>query len=66
MAGRENHHRGLIGVVIGNHLIHIEEVSVTVTYHIGTETVDGIFEVEINGIAGTYAETRVATFLGGT
>ncbi len=65
MRSGENHHRGLVGVVVRNHLIHVEEVSVAVTYDIGTEAVDSILEVEVNGVACTYAEAGVAALFGG-
>ena len=62
----EDHHRGFVGIVVADHLVHVEEVAVAVANHILAKTLDGIFEVEVYGIAGTYAETGVAAFLGGT
>ncbi len=66
MGSREDHHRSLVGVIIGDHLVHVEEVAVAVADNVGTQTLDSIFEVEIYGVAGTYTEAGVATFLGGT
>ena len=66
VAGGEYHHRGLIGVVIGNHLVHVEEVAVAVAHNIGAETLYGIFEVEIYRISCTYAEAGIAAFFCGT
>ncbi len=62
----EDHHRGFVGIVIRDHLIHVEEVSVAVADHVFAQTVDGILEVEIYGVACTYTEAGVAAFLGGT
>ncbi len=62
----EDHHRGLIGVVVRDHLVHIEEVAVAVAHDILAQALDGIFEVEIYGIAGTYAKACVAALLGCT
>ena len=64
--GGENHHGSLIGIVVGNHLVHVEEVAVAVGNHILAQTVDGIFEIEIHGIAGAHAVACVAALLGGT
>ena len=66
MGSGEDHHRSLVGVVIGNHLIHVEEVSVAVADNVGSQTVDGILEVQINGVAGSYTVAGVAAFLGCT
>ena len=63
VAGGEDHHRGLVGVVIRDHLIHVEEVAVTVAYNILAKTLDGILEVEIYGVACTYAIAGIATLL---
>ena len=66
VAGGEDHHRGFIGVVVRNHLVHVEQVAVTVAHHIGAETLDGILEVEIYCITGADTVTGVAALLGGT
>ena len=66
VGGGEDHHRGLVGVVVGDHLVHVEEVAVAVGHSVLAQTVDGIFEVEVNGVAGTYAVAGVAAFFGGT
>ncbi len=66
VACREDHHRGVVGIVIRNHLVHIEKVAVTVTYHILAKTLDSILEVKVNSISGTYTVAGVATLLGCT
>ena len=62
---RENHHRRLVRVVVGNHFVHLEKVTVASCDNVFAETVDSVGEVEVNGVAGTYAEACVATFFSG-
>ena len=62
----EDHHGCFVGVVIRDHLIHVEEVAVAVAYHILAKALDGILEVEVYGVACTYTIAGVATFLGCT
>ena len=66
VAGGEDHHRCLVGIVVRDHLVHIEQVAVAVANHVGTQAFDGILEVEVYGVAGTYAVAGVAALLGGT
>ena len=63
----EYHHRSFIWILVGDFFVHIEEVTITGTNHILTQTIDGIFEIKENGQAGiVYTETCIATFFGST
>ena len=62
MDSREYHHRLLVRVGISNLLVHVEEVTVTLTYYILAKTLDSILEIEEHGKTGVvYAEALVAT-----
>ena len=65
VACREDHHRSMVGIIIRDHLIHVEEVAVTVADYIFTETVDCIFEIEVDSVACTDAIAGVAALFGG-
>ena len=72
--GREDHHRVvvvhavlLVGefarVDVGDFLIHVEEVAVTLAHYVEAEAVDGFREVKEDCKASVvYAEALVATF----
>ena len=63
----EDHHRSLIGVLVGDFLIHIEEVTITSTYYILTETLDSVLEVkEYSQASVVNTETCIATLLSST
>jgi len=65
--GRINHHRVVVRAHVCDFFVHIEEVTVTLSYHIFAQTVDCIAEVEEYGQAGiVYTEALVATFFGCT
>ncbi len=66
MACGEDHHRSFIGVIVRDHLIHVEEVAVAIAHDIFAKTVYRILEVEVNGVACTYAKACVAALLGCT
>ena len=55
----------MIRIVVADHLIHVEEVAVAVADNVFAEALDGIFEVEIDGIAGSDTVAGVAALLGG-
>ena len=46
MDSRVDHHRRLVGIVVGDLFVHLEEVTVACFYHILPETLDGAGEVE--------------------
>ena len=65
MDSREYHHWLLVWVCIGNLLIHIEEVTVALTYNILTKTLDSILEVEEHGQTSVvHTIAGIATLLG--
>ena len=65
--GRVNHHRVLVGVLVGNFLVHVEKVTVTLCNNILAQAVDSLGEVEEYGQAGVvHAKAFVATLLGCT
>ena len=66
MRCREDHHRCLVWVVVGNHLIHLEQVAIAGCDDILAQTVDCVGEVQVNGIACSYAVACVATLFGCT
>ena len=60
----EDHHRSLVGVLVGDLLIHIEEVTIASTYYILTEALDSVLEVEEYGQASVVnTEACIATLL---
>ena len=60
-------HRNLIGILIGDPLVHLEEIAVAGLDGAEAVALDGVGEVEIDGHAvRTDAKAGVATFLGGT
>ncbi len=65
--GGEDLHGGLVGVVSGDLLVHLEEVAVAGADNVLAEAGDGVFEVEVNAESGRGDTTAVvANFLGGT
>ena len=67
MDGGENHHRILVRVNVGYLLVHIEQVTVLVSYSLLAKTLDSILEVqEYCKTSVVYAITLVATLLGCT
>ena len=65
--GRIDHHWGLVRVVVGDLLIHLEEVAVLVGYHILAEALDGVGEVKEYGETGAVdTKALVAALLGST
>ena len=78
MDGWENHHRVVVvhavhsgtflaGIHVGNLLIHVEEVAITLANHVDAEALDGLREVEEHSQAGViHTKTLVATLLGST
>ena len=63
----EDHHRGLVGILVDDLLIHLEEVAVFLLYYVTAEALDGVSEVEVDGQTRiVHAEACIATFLGGT
>ena len=66
MDGRIYHHRGLVWVLVGDLLIHLEEVAVLLLHRVFSEAFDSIGEVEIYRITGANAIAGVAAFLSGS
>ena len=78
MDGREDHHGIIVlntvdslgqlaGVDIGNLLVHVKEVAVTLTNLVETQALNALAEVEEHGQTGVvHAEALVATLLGST
>ena len=65
--GGENLHRLLVGAHVGDLLVHVEEVAVTLFDNILAQTLDGGLEVEEYGqTCLVHAEACVAALLGGT
>ena len=65
--GGEDHHRSLVGVLVGDLLVHVEEVTVAGTYYILAQTLDGVLEVEEYGQTRiVHTEAGIATLLGST
>ena len=50
VAGGEDHHGGLVRVVVGNHLVHVEEVAVAVAHDVLAEALDGVLEVDVDAV----------------
>ena len=66
MHGGENLHRLLVGADVGDLLVHVEEVAVTLLDNVLAQTLDGGLEVEVYGQTGlVHAVACVATLLGG-
>ena len=64
---REDHHRSLVGVLVGDLLVHVEEVTITGTYYILTEALDSVLEVEeYSETSIVNTEAGIATLLGST
>ena len=65
--GGEDLHRLLVGAHVGDLLVHVEEVAVTLLDDLLAQTLDGGLEVEEDGQTGlVHAEACVAALLGGT
>ena len=65
--GRIYHHRHLVGVVVGDFLVHLEEVAILLLHNIAPKAVDSVSKVEVDSQSrGAYAIARVAAFLGGS
>ena len=63
----EDHHRRLVGILVDDLLIHLEEVAVFLLYYVTAQALDGVSEVEVDGEARVvHAEACIATFLGCT
>ena len=64
--GGEDPHRHLVRVVVGDLLVHVEQVAVPLLDHVLAEPVDRVGEVQIHGKAGLAdALALVAHQLGG-
>ena len=62
---REDHHRVVVRIHVGNLLVHVEEVAITLVYHVAAETVESLREVEEHGQASVVdAIALVGTLLG--
>ena len=67
MDSREDHHRSFIRIFISDFFVHIEQVTVTGTNYIFTQTVDSVFKVKEYGqTCVVHTETGVATFFRST
>ena len=66
MYGRIDHHRGLVGILVRYLLVHLEKVAILLFDGVPAQALDGIGEVEVDGIACAHAITGIAAFLGGT
>ena len=65
--GGEDLHRLLVGAYVGDLLIHIEEVAITLLDDILTQTLDSGLEIEeYRETRLVHTETGIATLLGGT
>ena len=65
--GREDAHRDLVRVFVGDFLVHLEQVTILGRNTCNAHALDSVGEVEINGLlGGTHAETCVADLLGVT
>ena len=65
--GREDTHRDLVRVFVGNLFVHLEEVAVLGRDTGNAHALDSVGEVEVHGLLGvTHAETCVADLLGVT
>ena len=63
----EYHHRSLVRVLVSDFFVHVEEVTITGTNHVLTQTIDSIFEIEEDGQTGiVHTETGITTFFGCT
>ena len=47
--GRVDHHRRLVGIVVGDLLVHLEEVTIAGLYDVLTQALNGRGEVEEDG-----------------
>ena len=66
MYGREDLHRLLIGTHVGNLLVHVEQVAVTLLDDVLAQTLDGGLEIEEHGQTRlVHAVAGVAALLGG-
>ena len=64
--GGVDHHGHLVGVLVGDFLVHLEEVAVLLLHDVAAEAADGVGEVEVDGQSGAAdAEAGVAALLGG-
>ena len=65
--GGVNHHRRLVGVLVGDFLVHLEEVAIFLFDDIFAEAADGVAEVEVDSKSrGAHAVAGIAAFLSGT
>ena len=65
--GREDTHRDLVRVFVGNLFVHLEEVAVLGRHACNAHALNSVGEVEVHGLLGvTHAETCVADLLGVT
>ncbi len=48
---RIDHHGYLVGIIVGNLLIHLEKVAIFFLNHIFTKALNGIFEIQEYGQA---------------
>ena len=67
MYGREDLHRLFVGIYVGDLLVHVEQVTVTLFDDILAQTLDRGLEIEEHGQPRfVHAEARVTTLFGGT
>src|SRR5579864_4318022 len=50
--GRIDAHRDLVGILVGDALVHLEEVAVALANHIDAEAADGIGEIQVDAESG--------------
>jgi hypothetical protein len=63
--GRVDAHRDLVGVLVGDALVHLEEVAVHLAQRGNAEACSGVGEIEVDASASrTHAATLVAHALG--
>ncbi len=60
MYGRVNTHGLVVGIFVGNLIIHIKQVTIVRSYRIFTQALDRIGKVEVYGYAGS---THPAAFI---
>ena len=63
VGGGVNHHRLLVGIHVGNFLIHLEEVAILTVNPLLTHAVNGILEVQEHAAAGIGNTALVVTSL---
>ena len=67
MHGGENLHRLFVGAHVGDLLVHVEEIAVTLLDNILAQALDGSLEVEEHGQPGLVdAEAGIAALFGST